>query len=144
MKSYRIKIARKPRSVLGCISRSVGRRSREMINPLYLALAAAHGALRLVWSPRQDGHRSSVGGPWAWLGGFDLTWGNSIFSIKRAKHWTRDPEGLSSLCPQGSQGLTGQIPKPAGPNAELILPQQDLPRSIWTIPYSTKKGRKQL
>lgn len=56
MKSYRIKIARKPLSALGWISRSVGRRSREMINPLYLALTAAPGDLRLVWSLRQDGH----------------------------------------------------------------------------------------
>lgn len=56
MESYRIKIARKPLSALGWISRSVGRRSREMINPLYLALTAAPRDLRLVWSLSQDGH----------------------------------------------------------------------------------------
>lgn len=139
-KSYRIKIARKPSSVLGCITRSVGRRSREMINPLYLALTTPHRALRLVLVPdTKQALINRQGGPWACPGRFWLDRRKPRVLHQDSQALEQGPKGV--VRPLSLRGLQGWPDKSL---SKLVWTQcwscskkeaalADFPRLIWTI-----------
>lgn len=148
IKSYRIKIARKPNSALGFSTRSVGRRSREMINPLYLALTIPE-CCTLVLSPVQHRHWS-VSREYHEHGWEVLIWPEeTVFSASRhsSTGTGTPPRGCQTSVLRGLQGWADKsLKKLVWTQCWFCSEQEaalaDFPRLIWTV--LSFYGKKQL